>query len=65
LNPKEGIKIHAFKNAHTSEAMADRELEKLTRYLVHIAALDDFRTIAHKVRDYHGLLIDATNFTPV
>ncbi|RXW22313.1 hypothetical protein EST38_g3536 [Candolleomyces aberdarensis] len=49
LNPKEGIKIHAFKNAHTSEAMADRELEKLTRYLLHITSFDDFRTIAHKV----------------
>jgi ubiquitin-like domain-containing CTD phosphatase 1 len=32
LNPKEGLKISAFKNAHTREAMADRELDKLARY---------------------------------
>jgi len=47
LNPTEGLKIHAFKNAHTAEAMADRELEKLSRYMVHIAAVDDFRTLKH------------------
>lgn len=48
LNPKEGIKIHAFKNAHTPEAMADRELQKLTRYLLHVAEVPDFRTLSHK-----------------
>lgn len=50
LNPREGIKIHAFKNAHTEEAMADRELVKLTRYLLHVANVPDFRTVTHKVR---------------
>jgi ubiquitin-like domain-containing CTD phosphatase 1 len=49
LNPKEGLKIHAFKNAHSAEAMADRELDKLARYMVHIATVDDFRTLEHKV----------------
>lgn len=48
LNPQEGLKIHAFKHAHTEQARADRELEKLARYMVHIASLDDFRTLNHK-----------------
>lgn len=49
LNPKEGLKIHAFKGAHTPEGMADRELDKLARYMVHIATVDDFRILSHKV----------------
>ncbi|KAF7337957.1 hypothetical protein MVEN_02019100 [Mycena venus] len=48
LNPKEGLKISAFKGAHTREAMADRELDRLTRYMLHIADYDDFRTLSHK-----------------
>ncbi|KAJ7681773.1 hypothetical protein B0H17DRAFT_1205584 [Mycena rosella] len=48
LNPKEGLKISAFKGAHTREAMADRELDKLARYMLHIAAVEDFRTLSHK-----------------
>jgi ubiquitin-like domain-containing CTD phosphatase 1 len=48
LNPSEGLKIHAFKNAHTPQSMADRELDKLARYMLHIASLDDFRTMKHK-----------------
>jgi len=48
LNPKEGLKIHAFKNAHTPEAMADQELDKLSRYMLHIANVVDFRTLSHK-----------------
>ncbi|KAH6918444.1 ubiquitin family proteint [Coprinopsis sp. MPI-PUGE-AT-0042] len=48
LNPKEGIKISAFKNAHTAESMGDRELVKLTRYLLLIAQTGDFRTLSHK-----------------
>ncbi|EGN95644.1 hypothetical protein SERLA73DRAFT_186777 [Serpula lacrymans var. lacrymans S7.3] len=47
LNPNEGIKIHAFKGAHTQEGQADRELDKLARYMVYIAAVDDFRTLKH------------------
>jgi hypothetical protein len=49
LNPGEGLKIHAFRNAHTPEAKADRELKKLARYMVHIASVDDFRTLKHHV----------------
>ena len=49
MNPKEGLKIQAFKNAHSAEALADKELDKLGRYLVHIADID-FRTLHHKVR---------------
>ncbi|KAF8892432.1 HAD-like domain-containing protein [Infundibulicybe gibba] len=48
LNPREGLKIHAFKNAHTPEAMADRELDKLSRYMLHIANIDDFRNLSHR-----------------
>ncbi|RDB21193.1 Ubiquitin-like domain-containing CTD phosphatase 1 [Hypsizygus marmoreus] len=48
LNPKEGLKIPAFKKAHTAEGMADRELDKLARYLLHIAPVDDFRALSHK-----------------
>lgn len=51
LNPKEGLKIQPFKNAHTPEAMADRELDKLARYMLHIANVADFRILSHKVRD--------------
>jgi hypothetical protein len=48
LNPGEGLKIHPFKNAHTQEAMADRELDKLGQYMLHIANIEDFRTLKHK-----------------
>ncbi|KAH9950185.1 HAD subfamily IIID h [Amylocystis lapponica] len=49
LNPREGLKIHAFKDAHTARAAADRELDKLARYMVHIAvAHDDFQDANHK-----------------
>jgi len=48
LNPKEGLKISAFKNAHTPEGLADRELYKLTRYMLHIATIDDFTILSHK-----------------
>jgi ubiquitin-like domain-containing CTD phosphatase 1 len=52
LNPKEGLKIQAFKNAHTPGAMADRELDKLSRYMLYIANVADFRTLSHKVGDH-------------
>lgn len=48
LNPKEGLKISAFKNAHTPEGLADRELYKLSRYMLYIANIDDFSTLSHK-----------------
>ncbi|KAF9066328.1 hypothetical protein BDP27DRAFT_1544839 [Rhodocollybia butyracea] len=47
LNPQSGLKIHAFKNAHTTESQADRELEKLARYMVHIAPLHDISPLMH------------------
>ncbi|KAF5387568.1 hypothetical protein D9757_006525 [Collybiopsis confluens] len=47
LNPQSGLKIHAFKNAHTPEAQADRELSKLKRYMLHIAPLGDLRSLTH------------------
>ncbi|KAI5119947.1 hypothetical protein M0805_002136 [Coniferiporia weirii] len=48
LNPGEGLKISAFKEAHTARAMEDRELEKLARYMVHVATVADLRTINHR-----------------
>ncbi|KAF7322378.1 HAD subfamily IIID h [Mycena chlorophos] len=48
LNPKEGLKISAFKGAGTAQAASDRELDKLARYMVHIAGVADFRTLEHK-----------------
>ncbi|PPQ98843.1 hypothetical protein CVT24_003397 [Panaeolus cyanescens] len=48
LNPRSGLKISAFKNAHTAESRADRELEKLGRYMVFIASLPDFSALSHK-----------------
>ncbi|THH30762.1 hypothetical protein EUX98_g3437 [Antrodiella citrinella] len=53
LNPNQGLKIHAFKDAHTPQAMADRELDKVARYMVHIAnAHADFTSLNHK--DWNG-----------
>ncbi|EEB91527.1 hypothetical protein MPER_10094 [Moniliophthora perniciosa FA553] len=49
LNPQCGLKIHAFKSAHSPQAIADRELFKLSRYLVHIASIPDFQSLSHKV----------------
>ncbi|KZT69795.1 HAD-superfamily subfamily IIID h [Daedalea quercina L-15889] len=49
LNPGEGLKIAPFKDAHLPQAMVDRELDKLTRYMVHIATVhQDFRDVDHK-----------------
>jgi len=49
LNPGEGLKIHAFKGAHTEQAREDRELDRVGKYLVHIARdTEDFTTIDHK-----------------
>ncbi|KAI6109645.1 HAD subfamily IIID h [Pisolithus sp. B1] len=55
-----GLKIHAFKHAHTEQAQGDRELEKLARYMVYIASLDDFRTVKHK--DWKRTLRNLTRF---
>lgn len=48
LNPRQGLKISAFKDAHTPRAMSDRELDKLAIYMVHIADLDDLDKVQHK-----------------
>lgn len=56
LNPNQGLKISAFKEAHTPQAMADRELDKVSRYMVHLAnTYDDFTNINHKVCEQHFL----------
>ena len=52
MNPGQGLKIAPFKDAHLPQAMADRELDKLARYMVHIATThEDFRKLNHKVCD--------------
>ncbi|KZT26639.1 HAD IIID h [Neolentinus lepideus HHB14362 ss-1] len=48
LNPRQGLKISAFKDCHLPQAMADRELDRLARYMVYIASLPDFSTVQHK-----------------
>jgi len=49
LNPGEGLKVYAFKGAHTMQAREDRELDRVGRYLLHIAQnTEDFATIDHK-----------------
>ena len=58
LNPRQGLKISAFRDAHTPRAMADRELDDLAKYLVHVASIDDMETLNHKVvLQSHGNLI--------
>ncbi|KAI0722407.1 HAD subfamily IIID h [Fomitopsis betulina] len=53
LNPGQGLKIAPFKDAHLPQARADRELVKLSQYMVHIAtAYDDFRKVDHKNWQY-------------
>jgi hypothetical protein len=49
LNPNEGLKISPFTDAHTARAAQDRELDRLALYLLHIADIQDFRTVNHKV----------------
>ncbi|PAV23806.1 HAD IIID h [Pyrrhoderma noxium] len=48
LNPGEGLKIRAFKEAHTERALADRELVWLARYMIHVAAVPDLKKVDHK-----------------
>ncbi|KDQ61115.1 hypothetical protein JAAARDRAFT_32118 [Jaapia argillacea MUCL 33604] len=48
LNPGQGLKISAFKGAHTQHAQADRELSKLANYMLLIANMDDFRRLDHR-----------------
>lgn len=49
LNPSEGLKISAFKDAFSASAAEDRELDKLARYMVHIASAEDLTKVDHKV----------------
>ncbi|TDL24930.1 HAD IIID h [Rickenella mellea] len=47
LNPRSGLKISAYKDAFTPRAAADRELDKVAKYMVHIASQEDFLTLDH------------------
>ena len=47
MNPSAGLKIRAFRNAHQNRDK-DRELFKLTEYLLKIKDLEDFDTLDHR-----------------
>ncbi|KAK7111106.1 ubiquitin-like domain-containing CTD phosphatase 1 [Littorina saxatilis] len=47
MNPNNGLRIRAFRDAHTRRA-TDRELLKLSEYLRDIADLDDFSRLDHR-----------------
>lgn len=46
MNPQCGLKIRPFKNAHQNRDK-DKELVKLTEYLMEIASLDSFESLDH------------------
>lgn len=55
LNPNQGLKISAYKDCYTPVAHADRELDKVARYMVHIATTyEDFTPLNHKVITAHS-----------
>ncbi|XP_075214018.1 ubiquitin-like domain-containing C-terminal domain phosphatase 1 [Lycorma delicatula] len=47
MNPNNGLRISAFRHAHTNRA-TDRELLRLAKYLKVIANVDDFGTLNHR-----------------
>jgi len=47
MNPGSGLKIRAFRNAHQNRDK-DRELLKLTEYLLKIKDVEDFETLDHR-----------------
>jgi ubiquitin-like domain-containing CTD phosphatase 1 len=47
MNPESGLKISPFKNAPES-SRTDRELVYLTKYLLQLTLVDDFRSLDHK-----------------
>ncbi|XP_066586728.1 ubiquitin-like domain-containing CTD phosphatase 1 [Prorops nasuta] len=47
MNPQSGLRIRAFRHAHTTRNK-DRELLKLAKYLELIAKVDDFQMLNHR-----------------
>ncbi|XP_033757287.1 ubiquitin-like domain-containing CTD phosphatase 1 [Pecten maximus] len=47
MNPQNGLRIKAFREAHQNRAK-DRELLKLAKYLKDISTVDDFTTLNHR-----------------
>lgn len=47
MNPQTGLRIRPFREAHFNRDK-DRELLKLSKYLKHIAALEDFTDLNHR-----------------
>lgn len=47
MNPKNGLKIRPFREAHLNWEM-DKELLHLAEYLIEIAKLDDFTILNHR-----------------
>ena len=54
MNPQNGLKIVAYKNAHSNRNL-DKELYKLTLYLRKISELDDISILNHKHWEKHNL----------
>ena len=54
MNPKNGLKIVPYKNAHSNRNV-DRELYKLTLYLKKISELEDLSDLDHKYWEKHIL----------
>lgn len=56
MNPQNGLKIRAFREAHRNRDK-DRELLKLSEYLKKIAKLEDLSNLKHKYwESYKGWL---------
>lgn len=56
MNPQSGLKIAPFKNAPVLKH-TDRELVHLTKYLLQLSLVDDFRLLNHsKWKKYKGEL---------
>ncbi|GAA6036906.1 hypothetical protein JCM8097_006347 [Rhodosporidiobolus ruineniae] len=48
MNPKNGLKVHAYKDALTRDNIStDRELLHVARYLLQLTKIDDFTTLDH------------------
>jgi ubiquitin-like domain-containing CTD phosphatase 1 len=61
LNPSAGLKILPFKDCHTARAQQDRELERLMRYLLHLAEVGDFSRFDHRVSPFPLLSLPDLN----
>ncbi|KAJ3132346.1 hypothetical protein HDU90_007407 [Geranomyces variabilis] len=65
MNPQQGLKIPAFKNGPESRK-TDKVLFPLTRYLLQLALVDDFRKVNHEEwRTFSGPMAQVPEHPPV